>query len=96
MASPQKLLLKKPCPACGQGFSLVPLRCPHCFATVLACEEDGTVFPKLDDLSQQSTAVCDVWHSAFTRCPRCLQEALFDFAGAADVRRAGGASDDYV
>lgn len=67
-----RFTLKETCPVCEQGSSLVFLTCPHCSAIVLACEEEGSVFPEPCDLSKQADWPSDSWRSTTIRCPHCL------------------------
>lgn len=87
----EKLLWKLDefCPVCGQGSSLTFLTCPECSRTIIACDEEGTVFPNPGDLTEQAETVCDVWISTYTRCPHCAAETELRFSTEEEVRCTG-------
>jgi hypothetical protein len=76
--------LRALCPVCGQGGCLALLACPACDRVVVACEEEGTVFPDAGNLLV--TASHDL-----SLCPGCRQRHLAEFVPAADAAiRSGG------
>ncbi len=90
-----KFTLNQICPVCEQGSSLVFLTCPQCAKLILACDEEGTVFPNPCDLSLQAAWPCDVWQSTVTKCPHCLDVGEFAFATGDQIQAAGVRQDEY-
>ena len=88
--------LKRECPACRQGPTLVFLTCPSCGLVVLACDEAGCVYAdplKLDDMWSAS---CDVWMSTTTECPRCRRIQEFSYSTIADILASGRSRDEVL
>jgi hypothetical protein len=70
--------LRALCPVCGQGSCLALLACPACDRLIVACEEEGTVFP------DSRNVIVTVGHAP-TLCPGCGQRQLTEFVPATDV-----------
>ena len=87
--------LNQYCPVCEQGNSLIFLTCPICKKIILACDEEGTVFPEPNDLKLKGSWPCDVWYSTFTKCPHCAVETDFKFSTGEEIQLAGFATDEY-
>ena len=66
-----KFTLKQFCPNCDQGEALLFLTCPNCQSIVIACDEEGSVFPNPKDLSRQASWSCDPWSSTVTKPDLC-------------------------
>lgn len=90
-----KFTLKQFCPNCDQGEALLFLTCPNCQSIVIACDEEGSVFPNPKDLSRQASWSCDPWSSTVTKCPHCEKEGEFFFSTGVEILRLGFSLDAY-
>jgi hypothetical protein len=61
------------------------LSCPACGRIVVACEEEGSVFPYPRDLSRASSD-----SSSAVSCPGCGQRKVVDFVPASDAAIQSG------
>jgi hypothetical protein len=84
-----RFTLRAPCPNCAQPGSLVFLSCTACRTIILACAEEGSVFPEPLDLSVQATWTCDPDRSHVTRCPTCAIPVEFRFATGDEIQALG-------
>jgi ribosomal protein S27AE len=90
-----KFTLKRTCPNCGQGSALLFLTCPNCKAVIIACGEEGTVFPDPKDLANQASWSYDPWTSTVTKCPHCRKEASFAYSTGEDIQNLGFSPHQY-
>jgi hypothetical protein len=82
-------MLKRLCPHCGQGSSLVLVSCPACGRLALECDEEASIF---DDPRNPSQPV-----PGETPCRGCGRVALADFIHASDEAiRAHGFSEEEI
>lgn len=81
--------LKIICPVCEQGEVLTFLACPKCKKMVLACEEEGTLFPDPKDLNNHASLSCEVWSSTLLRCPHCSAINDFRFPKGEEIQAIG-------
>ncbi len=82
--------LKQNCPDCGQGTSLVFVRCDRCGHLALICHEaNWPAFPNPRDLT--------ITANPEEACPNCGQITLAEFSNAAssDIQRAGFRPSDF-
>ena len=82
------LALKQPCPVCEQG-ELIFLTCPVCEKVVVACNEEGSLFPTPTELATAAPWSCDVWISATTKCPHCNAVHEFRLSTETEIHDAG-------
>jgi len=86
-----KWFLKRPCPICEQGSSLLLVSCPNCSHLAVACQEEGTFFltPAKD------TVVVSARLSM--ACPTCGKKETSEFVPATDdvIRAAGLSIEEY-
>src|SRR5262245_17792587 len=90
-----KFTLNAPCPICEQGSSLVFLTCPSCGTVIIACDEEGSVFPDPQDLSQTANYSCDPWISTTTHCLQCDATREFRFSSGEEIQNLGFSAADY-
>ena len=90
-----KFTLNRVCPVCEQGSSLLFLTCPNCGNVVIACDEEGTLFPNPKDLALQADYSCDPWISTATQCPECASVQQFRFSTSEEIQSLGFRSLDY-
>lgn len=88
--------LKKPCPACGQGSSLVLIACPRCGHVAVSCAEEGTFFSNPSQVDSVSTIVGED-QKKIEKCPICERSELSDFipATAEQIQNAGLTKEQY-
>jgi len=84
-----KWKLNKICPVCEQGDALTFLACPKCGMVVLACEEEGTLFPDPTNLEKTASWSCDVWQTTHTRCPHCNEINDYRFPKGEEIQAIG-------
>jgi hypothetical protein len=89
-----RFVLNRFCPACEQG-SLLFLTCPGCGKVIVACDEEGTLFPDPKNLDQQAPYPCDPWISTVTRCPQCQNIQKFRFSSGEEIQQCGITREDY-
>jgi hypothetical protein len=90
-----KFTLKNACPNCGQGAALLFLTCPNCDAVIIACDEEGSVFPDPKDLAKQASWSCNPWVSTVTKCPHCAKEGNFSFSTGKEIQNLGFTPHQY-
>jgi hypothetical protein len=95
MTAARKFTLNRVCPVCEQGSSLLFLACPGCGTVVLACDEDGTLFPDPKQLKNQADYSCDPWISTIMKCPGCGAVPEFRLASAEEIQKLGFEPKDY-
>jgi endogenous inhibitor of DNA gyrase (YacG/DUF329 family) len=83
--------LKRPCPICEQGSSLLLVSCPSCGHLAVTCEEEGTFFMT----PEEDTVVVSARMSM--ACPTCSKKTTSEFVPATDkvIRAAGLSTDDF-
>lgn len=83
--------LKRNCPICEQGSSLLLVSCPSCDHLAVRCEEEGTFFMTPDE----DTIVVSARISM--ECPTCGKKTTSEFVPATDevIRAAGLSTDDF-
>jgi hypothetical protein len=86
-----KWFLKRRCPICEQGSSLLLVSCPACGHLAVACQEEGTFFLT----PEEDTLVVSAGLSM--GCPTCGKKRSSEFLPATDeaIRAAGLTSRDY-
>jgi len=86
-----KWFLKRVCPICEQGSSLLLVSCPSCSHLAVACQEEGTFFLTADEDTVVSSAGLSL------ACPTCGEKATSEFVPATDevIRAAGLSTDEY-
>lgn len=87
--------LKSPrCPCCEGEGALCFSSCPSCGCVVLVCDEVGSVFPNLQDLTR---AACGAVDDGSVLCPSCEQTAVSDFrhSTSEEVQRLGFGVGEY-
>ena len=67
--------LKRPCPVCDQGSSLVLVSCPGCEALAVRCDEEGSEFMDPRSLVPATSS---------SRCARCGEIPVSTFQVATD------------
>jgi len=84
--------LRKPCPICQQGSSLVLVACPSCSSISVICAEEGSAF-----LNPNATEAARAVDPNAVRCRVCTQSWLRDFvnATAEQIQTAQIAIEDY-
>lgn len=84
--------LTRTCPVCDQGSCLVIVACPRCGHLAVACDEEGTFFGTLAEVSVPETV-----HPSAT-CLGCGLVPWDDFVPATDtqVRHAGLRPGEYA
>ena len=89
---PPEWMMKRFCPVCGQGSSLVFVACPECSQLVIQCAEDGSFFLNPYDLSSPQSAELES-----TVCPGCGKHPVTAFSPATDsnIRANGFTAADY-
>jgi Zn ribbon nucleic-acid-binding protein len=90
-----RFMLKGFCPVCEQGSSLLFLTCPVCAKVIIACDEEGTLFPNPKDLNQQADYPCDPWISTITKCPQCQTTQEFRLSSGEEIQECGFTPQDY-
>ena len=90
-----KFTLKQDCPICEQGESLIFLTCSKCNSIILACDEDGSLFPDPKNLEKQGLWTCDPLVTAKTKCPYCEEVGFFSFSSGEEIKNLGFTSDQY-
>jgi hypothetical protein len=90
-----KFTLNRLCPVCEQGSSLLFLTCPACGKVIIACDEEGSVFPNPQDLGVPASYPCDPWISTATRCPGCGTVQEFRFSSGEEIQQLGFSPTDY-
>jgi len=90
-----KFRLKQSCPNCDQAGALLFLTCPNCQGVIIACDEEGSVFPEPRDLTKQASWPCDPWVSTVTKCPHCEEEGEFSFSAGGEIQALGFTPDQY-
>lgn len=83
------------CPFCQQRSSLLFLTCPTCGKVIIACDEDGTVYPNPPDLDDHASTTCDPWISTTTLCPECRGVHEFRYSTGEEIQQLGIAKEDY-
>ena len=83
--------LKRHCPICEQGSSLLLVSCPSCGHLAVRCEEEGTFFMT----PEEDTVVVSARMSM--ACPTCSKKTTSEFVPATDevIRAAGLSTDDF-
>ena len=89
-----RFTLNRPCPVCEQG-ALLFLTCPTCRKVVVACDEEGSLFPNPQDLEKQADYPCDAWISTVTKCPACQTIQEFRLSSGEEIQQAGFRPGDY-
>ena len=89
-----KWKLKIVCPVCEQGDTLTFLTCPNCKKIILACEEEGTLFPDPKNLNKHVAWLFEIWNTIKTRCPHCNTIDDFSFSKGADIQAIGFESEE--
>jgi hypothetical protein len=84
--------LRKCCPVCEQGSSLILVACPLCSSISVICAEEGSAF-----LDPNATVVARAVDPDAVRCRGCTQTLLRDFvnATAAQIQTARIPVEDY-
>lgn len=90
-----KFTLKRPCPNCEQGSSLVLYACRACGNLIVACDEEGSIFPNPMDLSRHAQQSSDSWSLTGTQCPRCNNIGGFELATGDDIQAFGIQVSEY-
>lgn len=75
---PPVLSLKRTCPVCEQGSSLVLIVCPGCGHVAFECDEEGSVFPDARRISAEVAVGRDA------SCSSCGEVRLADFETASE------------
>jgi len=86
---------KRPCPVCKQGSSLVFLTCRNCSRLILACDEEGSVFPDPSDLSVHAHWPHDAGNTTEAKCPHCEQVSEFSLSTGEEIQAAGISLGEY-
>ena len=84
-----KWKLSQLCPVCEQGDALIFLACSKCGKMVLACEEEGTLFPEPNDLNNHASWSCEVRESTHLLCPHCNVINDFRFPKGEEIQAIG-------
>jgi hypothetical protein len=91
-----KFTLNRLCPVCEQASSLLFLTCPACGKVILACDEDGSVFPDPKNLDQLASYPCDPWVSTISLCPHCGTIQEFRLSSGKEIQTMGFTPRDYT
>ena len=62
---------------------------------MVACDEEGSLFPDAKDLSKQAPWPCDIWESRRSKCPHCSEELEFGLASCEELEAAGLTKSEY-
>lgn len=86
-----KWFLKRRCPICEQGSSLLLVSCPVCGHLAVVCQEEGSFFAT----PKEATLVVSAELSM--KCPTCGKKKSSEFLPASDeaIRAAGLTPIDY-
>jgi predicted RNA-binding Zn-ribbon protein involved in translation (DUF1610 family) len=89
--------LKKLCPICEQGSSLVLIACPECGHLAIECDEEGTFFPNPFKRSNIMMKHGEGTKSVSDKCPTCGKTEIANFirATAEQIQNAGFTEDEY-
>ena len=71
------------------------LTCPSCGKVIIACDEEGTLFPNPKDLTLQANYSCDPWISTVTQCPQCATVQQFRFSTGDEIQSIGFSPLEY-
>lgn len=83
--------LRRSCPACGQGTSLLLIKCCSCGRISIECAEEGSQFADARLLQPQER-----WRSeGVARCPHCDAMDALRSASAEEIQASGIDVDQY-
>ena len=84
--------LKKICPVCEQGESLVLVACPHCETVSVVCDEEGTGYFNTSEITTDASV-----DPSKAVCIKCGGVVLADFqvASSLQIEKAGLKQCDY-
>lgn len=82
--------LNKNCPVCGQGSSLVPIKCPQCNHVLVQCDEELTIFKDYRSINLNNI------HTN-PNCPQCPIIKIEQFIALNDeeIQQLGFNTGDY-
>lgn len=82
--------LKKLCPECEQGDSLILVKCPQCGKILVQCDEELTVFLDYKNVSKKN-----IYSGKL--CPKCNKAKIDTFIplDAEEIQSLGFSKEDY-